>query len=73
MTGEERHERCRYGELTKAWEHHHDWRGPREKPTVIPLCAWQVPEPCPPAVKRAWGGNAIETKDCEGCPAYDPL
>ena len=68
--GERRHETCRHGRLTEAWCV--EMVG-KKTPTVIPLCGWRVPEPCPPAVKRAWGGNAIDTEDCAACQAYDPL
>lgn len=70
MTGEERHERCRHGRLTPAWA---SSGADDPQPTVIPLCGWELPEACPPAARRAWVGNAIETDDCAVCPAYAPL
>jgi len=76
VTGEERHERCRHGDLTPGWEQELDgfrgFKGP-EKPIVVPLCRWSLPEPHPPAVGRAWGGLIDFDRDCAVCKAYDPL
>lgn len=69
MTGEERHETCRFGSLTPAFRL--DDRG--QHPTVIPLCGWEVPTAAPPAVRRAWGGAVEVDRDCANCQAYSPL
>lgn len=66
--GESRHERCRYGLLTEAWRGDGaptDW-----EPTVLPICAFPLPEPCPPALKRQWGGSIDVDRDCAVCPAF---
>lgn len=71
-SGERRHETCRYGTLTASWVG--DGLSGKWEPGVSPMCCWRVPEPCPPAVKRAWGGNIVEfDRDCAVCPAHDPL
>jgi hypothetical protein len=71
MTGEEHHERCRYGSLTEAWRVSGDGL---EKACVLPLCGWELPEDAPTPVRRVWGGNLVEPEtDCLGCPAYSPL
>ena len=48
------HETCRWGSLTPAFIIPAD--GGEEKPTVIPLCSFPLPDPLPPGVRRAWGG-----------------
>lgn len=67
MTGEERHERCRYGRLAPAW-------GVVDagvlEPTSIPLCSWRPTGPFPPAVTRAWGGHVYPERDCAVCQAW---
>ncbi len=66
--GEDRHARCRYGLLTEAWYGDgtpEDW-----EPTVSPICTFQVPEPCPPAIKRQWGGSIELARDCAVCPVF---
>jgi hypothetical protein len=69
MDGEERHERCRYGTLTKAF---HMTMSGEETPTVLPLCTFR-PKPAPPAVRRAWGGLVDFDRDCAVCECYAPL
>ncbi|AEI71076.1 hypothetical protein [EBPR siphovirus 2] len=69
--GEDRHARCRYGLLTEAWSaawpstETEDW-----KPGVAAICCFPVPEPCPPAMKRQWGGAIELIRDCAVCPAF---
>ena len=62
MTGEHRHETCRFGRLTEAWT--------ASGPTVVPLCTWNLPDPAPPALLRAWGGRVEPERDCVGCSAH---
>jgi hypothetical protein len=69
VSGEEIHERCRYGRLTAA----EVGRPSAWKPTLMPLCMWRLPEPHPPAVARSWGGAVEYERDCALCKAYDPL
>lgn len=66
--GEDRHARCRFGVLAPAWRGDgapDDW-----EPTVKPICNFPVPEPCPPALKRQWGGSIELARDCALCPAF---
>jgi hypothetical protein len=71
MDGEARHEICRFGTLTEAFRI--DATSGRQTPTVIPLCLWRLPDDCPPAVKRMWGGAIEFDRDCAVCRAFDPL
>ena len=79
MTGEEKHERCRFGMMTPAFRidgfmPDYGWAvRPRETPTVMPLCLWKLPADAPPAVSRAWGGAVEFERDCAVCRAYSPL
>lgn len=66
MTGEEKHERCRFGSLTPAFVV--PLKGP-ESPTVTPLCSWR-PGTCPPALDRVWGGAVEPDRDCAVCPVF---
>lgn len=63
--GEVRHERCRFARLTEAWV--------GGEPMSVPLCTWSLPEPAPPAIKRAWGGRVDPERDCALCLAYAEL
>jgi hypothetical protein len=71
VKGESRHERCRYGLLTQAWRI--DPATMAEEPAVLPICTFPVPEPCPPALKRQWGGSIDLDRDCAVCPAFQEL
>lgn len=69
--GESRHERCRFGLLTEAWRGSgdaDDWR-----PSVAAICTFPVPDPCPPALKRQWGGAIDFERDCAVCPAFQEV
>lgn len=63
MTGELRHETCRFGRLTEAWI--------GGDATVVPLCTWSLPDPSPPAIQRAWGGRVEPHRDCAVCAAHE--
>lgn len=65
--GEVRRERCKFGRLTEAF--HIDEHG-KETPFAAPLCTFSAPDPCPPAMKRAWGGLIEFDRDCAVCFAY---
>ena len=67
--GERRHEQCRFGTLTPAWQY--DLH--RETPTVLPLCTFTPSQDVPPALTRAWGGAVEYDRDCAVCDAYSPL
>lgn len=69
--GERRHETCRYGTLTPAWRI--EAANGAETATVMPLCTWGLPDPCPPAVKRGWGGAVEFARDCAMCAAHTPV
>lgn len=67
--GERKHETCRFGRLTEAYS------GPAldmkaMKPGVAPLCTWALPEPCPPGLRRQWGGLVDFERDCAVCLAH---
>jgi hypothetical protein len=69
--GEDRHARCRFGLLTPAWQGDgtaDDWT-----PTAMPICTFPLPEPCPPALKRQWGGAIELARDCALCPAFEEV
>ncbi len=66
--GEDRHARCRFGLLTEAWSG--DGRPDNWEPGVLPICTFAVPEPCPPALKRIWGGAIELDRDCAVCAAF---
>lgn len=69
--GEDRHARCLHGYLTEAWSGNgevDDW-----KPGVLPICAFPVPDPCPPAMKRQWGGSIELDRDCAICTAFQEV
>lgn len=66
--GEDRHQRCRFGLLTEAW--YGDGNPEGWEPTVLPICTFKVPEPCPPALLRQWGGSIDLVRDCAVCPAF---
>lgn len=69
--GEDRHSHCRYGVLTPAWRgggDEGDW-----EPSVMPLCTFALPEPCPPALKRQWGGAISLEHDCAVCQAFQDV
>lgn len=68
--GEDRHARCRYGLLTPAWRSGADEFNPEWVPSVIPICAYPLPVPCPPAMKRQWGGSIELDRDCAVCQAF---
>jgi hypothetical protein len=71
--GEERHEQCRYG-VFAGEAFRIDAATMKETPIVLPLCAWQIPRPCPPGAARVWGGDAVEfDRDCAVCDAYSPM
>lgn len=69
--GEDRHARCRWGLLTEAWRG--DGTAEEWTPSVAASCSFPVPEPCPPAMKRQWGGSIDLAKDCAVCAAYQQL
>lgn len=69
-TGERRHETCRYGALTEAWDV--DGITGREIATLTHLCHWEPPA-CPPALARMWGGLVEPARDCAVCPVYEAL
>lgn len=74
--GEDRHARCRFGLLTEAWSgtgESVDDEPPQWTPGVAAICSFPVPEPCPPAMKRQWGGSIDLAKDCAVCAAYQSL
>lgn len=80
--GEDRHMRCRYGQLTGAIaidveEFRRDQEAGRplkwEEGGTLPLCYWKPPEPCPPALKRAWGGLVEFERDCAVCQCFEEL
>jgi hypothetical protein len=64
--GERKHESCMYGTLTPAWLN-------GDADTLLPLCNWQLPDPSPPAVSRAWGGLVEYDRDCATCIAHKPV
>lgn len=69
--GEDRHARCRFGLLTQAWSsdgNDDDWT-----PAVLPICTFAVPDPCPPALKRQWGGSIELERDCAVCKAFEEV
>lgn len=66
--GEDRHSRCRYGLLTEAWRG--DGTEENWVPGSAPICTFPTPEPCPPAMKRQWGGLIELDRDCAVCPAF---
>lgn len=69
--GEDRHARCRFGLLTQAWssdDTDDDWT-----PAVLPICTFAVPDPCPPALKRQWGGSIELERDCAVCKAFEEV
>lgn len=80
--GEDRHMRCRYGDLTGAisvsvdalQRAHDDGREvPFEAAGTLPLCRWRPPEASPPALSRAWGGLVEFERDCAVCKAFSEL
>lgn len=66
--GEDKHARCRHGLLTEAWRG--DGQADGWTPAVIPICTFALPEPCPPALKRLWGGGVDLVRDCAVCLAF---
>lgn len=71
--GERRHEVCRWGTLTPAYRIYADDPDAVEHPDVIPLCTWKLPDPHPPGVRRAWGGDVDFVRDCAACPCFEEL
>lgn len=72
LTGERRHERCRFG----AFSSHAvsiDLKTGAETPFAMPLCSYELPTDIPPAIARKWGGAIEFDRDCAVCPAYAPL
>lgn len=71
MTGEEKHETCRYGRLSEGWTISMLPNG-RQKTVegLVSLCTWSLPHPAPPAAIRAWGGLVDMEKDCRVCGAW---
>ena len=69
--GERRHEACRYGTLNAAFEI--PAHGGPERPSLVPICNWNIPSPHPPAAGRAWGGAVEYARDCALCDAFSPL
>ena len=70
--GEARHAKCRYGLLTEAWQIPVGSTDLEGTPTVLPICTFPLQEPCPPALKRQWGGS-IDLKDCAVCAAFQEV
>lgn len=66
-TGERRHETCRFGTLTEAYQYGTDLK------THFPLCTWKPSTPAPPAMSRAWGGMIDLARDCAVCQAHEPV
>lgn len=72
--GEDRHMRCRYGQLTEAYVvHDSPGRPEHEEPITLPACTFPLPDRSPPALHRAWGGLVEYDRDCAVCKAYSPL
>lgn len=66
--GERRHETCRFGTLTPALNI--AFEDLSETPMVVPLCNWKPPSPCPPNLKRDWGGLVEYARDCAVCECH---
>lgn len=69
--GEDRHARCRFGLLTPAWRG--DGAPDGWTPDAKPICTFGLPEPCPPALKRQWGGSIELDRDCAVCKAFEEV
>lgn len=67
---DDRHAQCLYGRLTEAVILSSD--GTEPMPSLAVICAFPVPTPCPPALRKQWGGSILIT-DCLACPAFEPV
>lgn len=67
--GERRHELCRFGRLTEAYE----IEGGKETAGTAPLCTFPTPDQCPPAMTRAWSGLIDVERDCALCFAFKEI
>lgn len=74
--GELRHEKCRWGILSESFSMNagldphveSNW-----EPGVCALCAWQPPQPTPPALARRWGGDIEFDRDCALCDCFEEV
>jgi hypothetical protein len=71
--GERRHEKCKWGRLGESYSmpaHLDPTIEGNWTPDVAPLCAWELPEPVPPTLKRRWVGDVEFDRDCAVCDCY---